>query len=120
MTSDGKMTEDRDMETMRCPVHDEPWKIVPAGISKSTGKPYNSFKACPVKGCTERPPRAPRPNGQGSPSLGQPSAPDARLAMVVACLHFAATLYAGTGASGVEDAKLLAAEMFGNWKEKAK
>lgn len=40
-----------------CPVHHEPWKIVAAGISKKTGQPYDSFTACPVKGCNERPRR---------------------------------------------------------------
>lgn len=38
-----------------CPVHRVPWKLVPAGISKSTGKPYNEFRACPERGCKERP-----------------------------------------------------------------
>jgi hypothetical protein len=40
-----------------CPVHRQPWKLVPAGISKSTGNPYDAFRACPVRGCTQRPPR---------------------------------------------------------------
>lgn len=38
-----------------CPLHHEPWKVVPAGISKKTGQAYNEFRACPVKGCNERP-----------------------------------------------------------------
>ena len=41
--------------TIVCPVHSEPWKLVPAGVSKSSGRPYDAFRACPVKGCRERP-----------------------------------------------------------------
>jgi hypothetical protein len=37
-----------------CLVHGEPWKVVPAGISKA-GKPYGAFAACPERGCKERP-----------------------------------------------------------------
>lgn len=38
-----------------CPVHRVPWKVVPAGVSKKTGRPYDAFKACPEKGCDQRP-----------------------------------------------------------------
>ena len=38
-----------------CPVHNQPFKIIPAGISKSTGRPYPAFEACPVQGCREKP-----------------------------------------------------------------
>lgn len=40
-----------------CPIHKEAWKIVPAGVSKKTGQSYDSFAACPVRGCDQRPPR---------------------------------------------------------------
>lgn len=40
-----------------CPVHDVNWRLVPGGVSKKTGRPYNSFWACPEKGCNERPQR---------------------------------------------------------------
>lgn len=40
-----------------CPIHNQSWKIVPAGISKKTGNAYDAFQACPVKGCDQRPPR---------------------------------------------------------------
>lgn len=40
-----------------CPIHNVPWKVVPAGISKKTGQPYESFRACSVSGCDQRPPR---------------------------------------------------------------
>ena len=38
-----------------CPVHRVPWKTVPAGVSKKTGKPYGAFFVCSVQGCEERP-----------------------------------------------------------------
>lgn len=38
-----------------CPLHDDV-KIVPAGISKRTGKAYTAFYACPVGGCDEKGP----------------------------------------------------------------
>lgn len=38
-----------------CPEHNQPWKHVPGGVSKKTGKPYNAFWACPEMGCNHRP-----------------------------------------------------------------
>ena len=38
-----------------CPIHHQPWKVVPAGISKKTGKSYDAFRACSVSGCDQRP-----------------------------------------------------------------
>jgi hypothetical protein len=40
-----------------CPIHNTPWKTVPAGVSKKTGKAYESFRACSTPGCDQRPPR---------------------------------------------------------------
>jgi hypothetical protein len=40
-----------------CPIHNQPLKTVPAGVSKSTGRPYNAFEVCPERGCSYRPPR---------------------------------------------------------------
>jgi hypothetical protein len=40
-----------------CPIHNAPWKIVPAGVSKKTGNSYDAFAACPIQGCDQRPPR---------------------------------------------------------------
>ncbi len=40
-----------------CPIHGTPWKTVPAGVSKKTGKPYDAFQACSTQGCDQRPPR---------------------------------------------------------------
>lgn len=39
-----------------CPVHGTS-KVVPAGVSKKTGKPYNAFTACGEQGCNEKPGR---------------------------------------------------------------
>lgn len=39
-----------------CPVHGTN-KVVPAGISQRTGKPYEAFMACGERGCNEKPPR---------------------------------------------------------------
>lgn len=38
-----------------CPMHRVTWRVVPAGVSKKTGKPYGEFRACPEVGCAERP-----------------------------------------------------------------
>lgn len=46
----------RPVPLANCPVHHEPWKYVPAGTSKKSGLPYDAFYACPVRGCTQRPP----------------------------------------------------------------
>lgn len=40
-----------------CPVHDDA-KIIPAGVSKRTGRKYNAFYACPVAGCDQKGPSA--------------------------------------------------------------
>jgi hypothetical protein len=38
-----------------CPVHRVPWRTVPAGVSKRTGREYSAFLACGIPGCDERP-----------------------------------------------------------------
>ncbi len=38
-----------------CQLHRLPWRSVPAGISKKTGRAYTSFLACPEPGCDQRP-----------------------------------------------------------------
>lgn len=43
-----------------CPIHNVPWKVVPAGIAKRgprAGQPFDAFQACSVSGCDQRPPR---------------------------------------------------------------
>lgn len=39
-----------------CPKHGTA-KTVPAGVSKTTGRPYSAFVVCAERGCEERPPR---------------------------------------------------------------
>jgi predicted RNA-binding Zn-ribbon protein involved in translation (DUF1610 family) len=56
-----------------CPTHRQS-KIVPAGISKKSGRPYGSFAACPVEGCGEKgpfgsAPSAPEPVTYGGAAL---------------------------------------------------
>jgi hypothetical protein len=46
-----------------CPVHGTAAKLVPAGISRSSGRPYNAFMVCSTPFCDQRPPR----NGPVSP-----------------------------------------------------
>ena len=38
-----------------CPIHNQPWKWVPPGISKKNGNAYDGFHACPIRGCDQRP-----------------------------------------------------------------
>jgi|WetSurMetagenome_2_1015567.scaffolds.fasta_scaffold216890_4 hypothetical protein len=49
-------------------------KTVPAGVSKSSGKAYDSFQVCSNRGCGWRPPRtatpAPRPAALVTPPPG--------------------------------------------------
>ena len=42
-----------------CPVCGSPFKVIPAGVSRTTGKPYNSFVACSQRGCPGKPAKAP-------------------------------------------------------------
>lgn len=44
-----------------CPIHESAWKLVPAGVSKKSGKQYNAFWVCPENGCDEKPPRDEQP-----------------------------------------------------------
>lgn len=55
-----------------CAICNQPMKLIPAGISKSTGKPYNSFYACEDR--THKQPKgtpAPTPVQNFSASLDQ-------------------------------------------------
>lgn len=50
------------MSQTHCDIHGLPWKIVPAGVSKTavnadgTPKAYSAFTACPERGCRQKPP----------------------------------------------------------------
>ena len=39
----------------QCPVHHVDWRLVPARVSKKSGKPYSEFWACSTPGCDARP-----------------------------------------------------------------
>lgn len=56
-----------------CPDHNVPWKTVPAGVSRSTGKAYGAFLACPVQGCKRRP--VPIPQAQPTVAVSGNPAP---------------------------------------------
>ena len=56
--ADGIFNEDPPPADFLCPDHNEPWKHVPAGTSKTTGRPYGAFWACPERGCKARPSEA--------------------------------------------------------------
>lgn len=61
---------------MNCPIHNVPFKTVPAGVSKSTGRPYNAFEACPERGCKEKPPKnyaAPLDQRNHAPTVAAPN-----------------------------------------------
>ena len=40
----------------QCPEHGGS-KVVPAGVSKKTGRPYQAFVVCDEQGCDRKPPR---------------------------------------------------------------
>ena len=48
------------MSIPSCPQHGE-CKLVPAGISKSSGKPYGAFFACVERTCQWKPPKEATP-----------------------------------------------------------
>lgn len=52
-----------------CTTHGVPFKVVPAGVSKTTGKPYQSFMACPERGCRMKPDAATTPVAKFEQSL---------------------------------------------------
>ena len=58
------------MSETLCDIHNFEWKVVPAGVSRKTGKPYASFRVCSVEGCTQRPPSAQKPF-TGHPATSQ-------------------------------------------------
>lgn len=55
-----------------CPVHQAPWRVVPAGVSKTTGRAYAAFLACPVQGCREKPAQAAAAPHQAPTAVARP------------------------------------------------
>ena len=52
-----------------CPVHNLPFRLIPAGTSKKTGRSYTAFWACPERGCPEKPEEGKTPTYTPSPSM---------------------------------------------------
>lgn len=48
---------DPDYPDSPCPVHGTGWRMIKAGVSKKTNKPFNAFYVCQTEGCDERPGR---------------------------------------------------------------
>jgi len=48
---------DPEQPSSPCPVHGTGWRMIKAGVSKKTGKPFNAFWVCQTEGCDERPGR---------------------------------------------------------------
>lgn len=96
-----------------CPIHDLPWKTVPAGVSKTTGKPYGSFQCCPFAGCKERPKDNPAARPASAPASTNGHTTPQHL-LVLASLDFASKVFQGT-AQG-DDAMQLAADCFARFK----
>jgi hypothetical protein len=84
--------------------------MIPGGISKNTGKPYEAFWACSFKDCREKlvdaaagapAPRqasAPAPAPQVQPRAAQAASGGCseRTLLLLACLDYASRLYQGT------------------------
>lgn len=90
-----------------CPTHGQPFQLIPAGVSKTSGNPYPAFWACPTRGCKQKPPtdgqdapQAPRPTPtpQGAARAPQgPSGASEHTLLLLGCLDFSSRVYQGTG-----------------------
>jgi len=55
--------EDPPVPNGYCPIHEVPWKLIPAGVSRTKvddqGNPkrFNAFYVCSEQGCNEKPPK---------------------------------------------------------------
>jgi hypothetical protein len=52
------------MDNQICSTCNQPLKLIPAGVSKKTGRPYTAFWTCPNR-CPQPSPRAPQSNPSG-------------------------------------------------------
>lgn len=64
---------ERIMSDIQCDIHNLPWKTVPPGVSRKTGKPYPAFQVCQVKDCKERPPQKTSAVAQPNANSGLPA-----------------------------------------------
>jgi hypothetical protein len=63
----GRMASAPLVSDWQCPIHHS-YKVVPAGISTRTGKPYPAFVVCGERGCEEKPPRGHAPSTKATPT----------------------------------------------------
>ena len=114
------------MTSLTCPTHGQPWKLVPAGVSKTTGAPYTSFYACPERGCRQKPGEEPSSLPQSSPA---PTATPAlkvatagsqgasqRLLLALGCMDFASRIFQQS--ENDIAARTCAHDAFEEWKDK--
>ena len=97
--------------SLTCPTHGNTAKMIPGGISKKTGQPYEAFWACSFKDCREKlvdaaagspAPRqasAPAPAPQAQPRAAQAASGGCseRTLLLLACLDYSSRLYQGSG-----------------------
>ena len=109
--------------SLTCPVHGATAKMIPGGISKKTGAPYEAFWACSFKDCREKlqdsaagPTSAPQaPRAQASPQAPArapqtASGASENVLLLLGCLDFASRVYQGTGSE--MDARAVAFAMY--------
>ena len=98
--------------SQQCPVHNIPFKMVPAGVSSKTGRPYEAFWSCPEKGCRMRPGDV--QTGRGGSALphvppspavavvtnpgtsSKASGASPKLLLLLGCMDFASRVFQGT------------------------
>ena len=96
--------------SLTCPVHGNTAKMIPGGISKKTGQPYEAFWACSFKDCREKlmdaAAGAPAPQQSSAPAPAPQTPPRAaqaasgaseNLLLLLGCMDFASRVYQGTG-----------------------
>jgi hypothetical protein len=101
-----------------CPTHGTAWKLVPSGVSKTTGKAYGEFWACSFPGCRERPakPAAPQTTQNTTPAgKTRPEATSERTLLLLGCLDFASRVFQGS--SDMMGSRQLALELYEAWKD---
>lgn len=111
------------MSATACPVHGQPWKLVPAGVSSKTGRPYAAFWACPESGCREKPEAAPQ--SRPAPAVPSQTTPatktltvtpraSERAILIAGCLNLAGRVFQSS--SDMQSAAVCARELFAEWE----